>query len=64
MPLIIELPHCTFCGEDYLNGEIVSGVRFGHTEVPAGPGVNGYILTDPGQYFEGHYDCVVGMDPR
>jgi hypothetical protein len=32
--------------------------------VPAGPGVNGYILTDPGQYFEGHYDCVVGMDPR
>jgi hypothetical protein len=58
MPLIIELPHCFICGEDYKNGEIMAGVRFGHTEVPAANG-NGWILTEPGEYFEGHYDCII-----
>ncbi len=59
MPLIIELPHCAICGQDYLNGEIIAGVRFGHTEAPSLGGNQPALLIDPGQYYEGHYDCVV-----
>jgi len=56
MPLIIELPHCAICGKDYVAGEIMAGVRFGHTEIPGPDGMP--VLTDPGEYFEGHYDCI------
>lgn len=46
---------CGLCGRPYRWGEIMVGIRVGHVEEP---GIDHRLWKQPGEYYEGHYDCV------
>jgi hypothetical protein len=63
MPQIIQLPKCSLCDKDYVNGDQVSGVRLGAKRNPKWVNTKGPTdepeFSDPGKYVEGHYECVL-----